>query len=646
MNEANQNEPLANADATIAVDAPRSGRSIFHFLLSDPVARFCAAYLILLVSVALTVDLWVPYPPELGDASVRLSGPSSEHWLGTDELGRDLLSRVLIGTQIAIMAPLIAVSIAFVLGVTVGLAAGYYGSWVDRVAMRSADALQSVPLFLIAFAVVGAFGNSLVLAMAVVGLVLAASYARLARAVSMSVREKSYIDAAKVLGYRDSGIILRHVLPNSISPLVVHTTLLIGATQLIEAALSFVGIGVELGTPSWGSMLKAAPLYQDRQPLMSIVPGLLITATVLACNLLSDSLQRAFSGKTKAKRRRHTARAPAAVPQASASTEASEGPLLSMQNVEISFPRGENEIKVVEDFSLDLKNGDTFGLVGESGSGKSMVLSAIMNLIPGEGRVSSGRMLFDGRDLIRLSASQLSKVRGPDIAVISQDPMAALSPVHTVGKQISEGLRVHYGLSRREAWRESVRWLDKVGVADAARRVNDYPFQFSGGMAQRVMIAAALACRPKLLLADEPTTALDVRVQAQVLNLIDELRQEMKMTLVLVSHDLGVIAETCERIGVMYGGELVETGLTAEVLRAPRHPYTAALLDAMPSIDDRRTRLATIPGSVPAPWQTPPGCRFAPRCAYALPGAEQRRQLLLNGVRCERASNGELELGR
>lgn len=651
-------------DKDSAMDAVVKEPTVGQRLFKDPVAIICLSYLGLLVLVALTIDLWIPYSISEQNVLNRLAGPSPEHWLGTDELGRDLLSRALYGTQVAVKAPLIAVSIALALGVTAGILAGYFGGWWDRIVMRMADVLQSIPLLLIAFAAAGSFGRSLTIALVAVGIVLSASYMRIARAVALSISQKLYVDSARVLGLRSTTILIRYVALNSLSPLIVQTALLVSAALLIEASLSFVGIGTELGTPSWGSMLTSASQYQDRQILLSLVPGILITVTVLACNLIGDSMRDLLFGQRRSRKLAKMIRiSEAARPKTGAiqivgsrsekaraagvaTDSLAPAPLLSVQDLTISFPHQDAEVNVVSDVNFEVEEGETFGLVGESGSGKSMVLAAVMGLLPAGGRVSDGAVEFEGVDHRTLSRRQIASLRGRQIAIISQDPMASLSPVHTIGKQISETMRVHLGYSAKQAWEESAKVLDLVGVPDAKNRLNDYPHQFSGGMAQRVMIAAALACKPKILLADEPTTALDVRIQAQVLQLINSLREEMGMTLIMVSHDLGVIAETCERIAVMYAGEIVETGKTSDVLSSPQHPYTSALLHAMPRNVPRGGQLLTIPGIVPPPWADFSGCRFAPRCAFATESCTTHKQVMINEVRCERTQELELQVIR
>jgi oligopeptide/dipeptide ABC transporter ATP-binding protein len=301
-------------------------------------------------------------------------------------------------------------------------------------------------------------------------------------------------------------------------------------------------------------------------------------------------------------------------------TEAGEGSvLLSVQDLVTVFPTSAGLAIAANGVSLELDAGETLGLVGESGSGKSVTCRSILDLVPQPGRIVSGSVRFRGREVLTLSAKELRRLRGSEISMIFQDPMSSLNPVFTVGDQITEPLRQHRGMGRREARREAARLLDRVGIPAPKQRLRAYPHELSGGMRQRAMIAIAISCRPKLLLADEPTTALDVTIQDQILSLLLELKAEEGMAIVLVSHDLGVIAQTCDRVAVMYAGFVVEQAQTEALFASPKHPYTSALLAALPELalirGDRR--LVPIQGQPPDLVALAPGCPFAPRCAHA-----------------------------
>jgi oligopeptide/dipeptide ABC transporter ATP-binding protein len=302
-----------------------------------------------------------------------------------------------------------------------------------------------------------------------------------------------------------------------------------------------------------------------------------------------------------------------AQPEASTVGLARDRSLLSVEGLAVGF----GATRVLEDVSLHLGEGEVLGVVGESGSGKSMTALAVMGLLPEGGRVAAGRILFEGRDVTRLPEREMLKLRGERVAMIFQEPMTSLNPVFTVGEQIGEVLRFHRGLTRGAARAEAVRLMSLVEIPAAERRVDDYPHQLSGGQRQRVMIAIALACRPKLLIADEPTTALDATVQAGILDLLRGLRRELGMAVLLITHDLGVVSDFADRVAVMYAGRVVETGPAEAIFSRPEHPYTRALLAAIPRLTGMIGALPAIPGTVPPPFALPPGCRFAPRCPHA-----------------------------
>ena len=297
--------------------------------------------------------------------------------------------------------------------------------------------------------------------------------------------------------------------------------------------------------------------------------------------------------------------------------------LLEVKDLQTHFPTRTGLVRAVDGVSFYLQRGELLGLVGESGCGKSMTALSIMRLVAPPGKIVGGEILFEGKDLIKLPESEMRQLRGDDIAMIFQDPMTSLNPVFTVGEQIAEALRLHRKLSRKEARLATIEAMREVSIPDPARRVDDYPHQLSGGMRQRIMIAMALACNPKLLIADEPTTALDVTIQAQILELLDELRRQRELAVLLITHDLGVVAEVADRVAVMYTGRIVEESPVDELFARPKHPYTEGLLRSVPKLTAehviKKERLETIEGTVPRPTDLPPGCHFAPRCRHRMP---------------------------
>ena len=300
-------------------------------------------------------------------------------------------------------------------------------------------------------------------------------------------------------------------------------------------------------------------------------------------------------------------------------------PLLSVEDLNVRFATRRGTVHAVNGITFDIAPGETLGIVGESGCGKSVTSLAILGLLARNGRVESGHVWFAGKDLIRQSDRALRKIRGREIAMIFQDPMSSLNPVLTVGRQIREALETHFDMDRKEAEATAVEALDRVGIPSAKARVKDYPHQFSGGMRQRAMIAMALSCRPRLLIADEPTTALDVTTQAQILDLLRDLQEEFAMAIMLITHDLGVAAQVADDVAVMYLGEVVEFGPATSVLTAPKHPYTQALVRSVPRLGHRgRDRMQAVRGTVPPPYERPSGCRFHPRCDQFMAGACDR----------------------
>jgi oligopeptide/dipeptide ABC transporter ATP-binding protein len=300
--------------------------------------------------------------------------------------------------------------------------------------------------------------------------------------------------------------------------------------------------------------------------------------------------------------------------------EDTQAPLLTIQNLTVSFPTEDGPACAINHLSLSMQRGEILGLVGESGCGKSMTSLAILRLIPSPGSITSGDIVFQGQNLLSLNETLMRKMRGARIALIPQDPLTALNPVHTIGNQIMEVLELHQHLSKKDARRRTIELLDQVRIPNAAERMNDYPHQFSGGMRQRVMIAMGLSCTPALLIADEPTTALDVTVQAQILELLREIRNEHGTGILLITHDLGVVAEMCERVAVMYAGRIVEQADVRNLFLRPSHPYTQGLLNSLPTLT--RSRLEPIEGQPPAITEIPPGCSFAPRCKERMPVCE------------------------
>ena len=575
---------------TALTDTQQKRPAFLARLLAQPSTILALFWVLLLVVVAIFAQYVSPYDPNASSVMRRLQGLSQENLLGTDDLGRDLLSRAMWGARVALLAVTQAVLPAMLVGVPIGLFVAYRGGWWDRVVMRLVEVEQAIPMLLFAFTFIAIFGRGLTNAMLAVSLGFAMSYLRLTRAVVLAERPKAYVQAAEIQGYSTLRILFRHILPNAIGPIAVQTSILAGVAILIEAMLSFLGLGVSTGSPSWGAMLDDARRFQIQQPLLSLVPGAAITLTVLSFNLLGDGFRDAFNSDLIIPKRKKGS-IPAAVarepdvPLTQNSTATSDA-VLALNNVSVEFPSYSGSFqRVVSNISFSIAPGEIYGLVGESGSGKSMTTSAILGQVPKPGRIAGGSIMLAGRQLVGLPERQMSRIRGREIGAVFQDPMMALSPVHKVGDQMIEGLVRHEGISRKQALARAAELLDLVGVTDARNRLDDYPHQFSGGMAQRAMVAAALICKPKLLIADEPTTALDVTVQKQVLELLLQLRGTLGMSVLFITHDLAVVAQLCDRVGVMKLGELVEEGSTAQLFANPEHPYTRQLMLAREMLD-------------------------------------------------------------
>lgn len=603
----------------------RAARNVVGCFRGRPFSIAAAAFLALVVAVAVLAPVVAPYGPLTQNLNAVFQGPSWHHLLGTDNLGRDTFSRIIYAARVALPASAMGVGIAVAVGIPVGLAVGYAGGVWDQLSMRVVDALLALPGLVVAIALLAALGPGLNHAMIALGFLAAPGFARLARGVVLAAREELYVDAARVVGESSRRILWREILPNVAAPLVVQATISFGHMLLAEAGLSFIGLGVQPPQASWGSMLTLAESQVYHDAFLAVPPGLALLLTVLSINVVGDTLRsglvlsRLGDAPLMAGRR-----APAGVnrPRPALETEpVPEDALLSVRGLTVGVQTAAGPLTLVDAVGFDVRPGEVLGVVGESGCGKSLTALAIMGLLPAGVSVTGGSARFGGQELIGLGERDLDRLRGRRLSMIFQDPGASLDPAFKVLDQVAEPLRVHQGLSRRDAYRRAVELLDRVHIPDAARRAHYYPHQLSGGQAQRVMIAAALACNPDLLIADEPTTALDVTVQGQILDLLAELQQDTGMAVIIVTHDLGVVADVCQRVAVMYAGQVVESSPVERLFASPAHPYTEALLRTLPDPERPVARLAQISGQVPDPSHWPEdACRFAPRCVYAAPG--------------------------
>lgn len=579
-------------------------------LIGSPAAVFAVVWTTIVVVLAVGGGHLAPHDPQAQNFSLSLTGPGPGHWLGTDQLGRDTLSRLIAGTRSTVLTALESTAVAAVLGSTVGVLLGFFGRWADRLAMRVVDLVMAVPGVLVAFAVLAIFGNRLTVAMLAVGVTLAPAFVRLARGRVLAVRSEPYVEAATVGGLPRWRILLHHVVPATTGPLVVQTALVLGHSILIQAALNYIGLGAPPPAVTWGSMLSDAVGLAGQQWFVPIPPGLVIVLTVLTANLLGDALRDVLHPESRPARTRRTGVTP---PAASTDEPVDPDTAVLVRGLTVTL----SDARICDGVDLQVRTGEIVGLVGESGCGKTTLGLSLLGLLDAELRVTADRLHATGLDLLGLRDEQWRQVRGRRMAMVFQEPQANLHPAHRIGDQLADALHHQAGLDRRAARARAVELLAEAEVPDPERVARSYPHELSGGLAQRAMIALALSCDPAVLLADEPTTALDVTVQADILRLLARLRVERGLSIVFITHDLAVAAQLCDRVVVMYAGQIVESADAVTLFARPRHPYTRALIDAVPRLHTPQPRLATIRGRVPAPRAWSPGCRFRSRCPYA-----------------------------
>jgi len=606
--------PLDAADQVADTEPvpPVQRRRRLPGFLRSPGGVFGTVWLLFMLIGSLTAALWIPYPVDEQDLAHRLEGPSGAHWLGTDPLGRDILSRIFAAGTLPLLSSLLMLVVAFGIGLPLALIAAERGRKVERVISRLTEVLMALPLIILLLAVIGVIGTKIYWVMAILGVLISAAVYRIMLGVAQSVRQRLYVDAARVNGLGSLRVNLLHVLPSMATVAAVQAAQLFGIGLLINAGLAFLGFGPAEPKPSWGFMIQDASKHIFDTPWLMVPTGLVLAITVVAANELADAI--ATKGKRERPRRRIRRRA-TAVPVDS--TPADPSAVLEVRDLSIAVDDGP---ALVTGVSFALRPGTVLGLVGESGCGKTMTARSLMGLLPDGVGISTGSILWQGRELVGLSETRLNEVRGREIAMISQEPMVALDPMFSVAYQLVQPIRRFRDVGRGEARQIAAGLLRQVGIVDAERVLKSYPHQLSGGMAQRVCIALALTGEPQLLIADEPTTALDVTVQAEILSLLRALVRDSGLSVIIVSHDLGVVADICDDVAVMYAGEVVESGTAAAVLDDPSHPYTMALLGANPHVPEGEPvplRLASIAGTVPAPGSWPTGCRFATRCQFA-----------------------------
>ncbi|GGS54555.1 dipeptide/oligopeptide/nickel ABC transporter permease/ATP-binding protein [Actinokineospora fastidiosa] len=569
--------------------APRRAKPVRRFL-RNPQAVISALVLGVVGGAVLLAPL-LSTDPGAAELSKAFAGAEPGHPLGFDSAGRDVWSRLLHGGRNTLGGALIALAVALSIGVPSGLVAGYYGKWFDAVANWAGNFVMALPAMVVLLASRAILGPTMWVLMVVLGVLVAPSFFRLVRGIVATVRGELYVDAARVSGLRDRRIIARHVLIVVRAPIIIQIALVAGIAISLQAGLEFLGIGSG-DLPTWGAMLNEAFQNVQRSPLFMLWPGLALGITSAALVLLASALRDVLEdGGTPPPRPRAARRARVSAPTTSDSAGA-RAALLSVRDLAVSYGSGASAVDVVRGVDIDVAEGEVVGLVGQSGSGKSQTAFSVLGILPEGGRVSRGSILIAGTEVVGLPEKRYRALRGGVVAYVPQEPMTNLDPAFTVGGQLVEPMRLRLGLSRKAAAERALELLRQVEIADPRRVFDAYPHEISGGMAQRVLIAGAMSCDPKLLIADEPTTALDVTVQAEVLELLRRLQAERGLGVLLVTHDLGVVADLCDRVAVMNAGRIVETGRTAQVLTRPQDPYTRTLIEAV--LDDAPARPAWV----------------------------------------------------
>jgi peptide/nickel transport system permease protein len=580
--------------------------------------------LLAIILVALFAPVIAPYDPYTSEnISSRdiYQPPSPLHPFGTDDAGKDELSLFVYGSRVSLTVGFFASFIAIAIGGSIGISAGFFGGKTETVLMRFNDIMLVIPDLALMVVIIALTKPSLWNIILVIGLLGWTFTSRVVRSQTLSVKSKKYVLRARAIGAGSWHIVRSHILPLVLPLLIVNAVLVISTSILNESALSFLGLG-DPTLISWGQMLN----YAFARGAMSsgawwalVVPGFGIIWVVLALTLLGQGLEQVFNPRLET--HHLTARKKTIIPKSAAAlggAELSPQLLLTVRNLSIDYKISDiSAARAVDNVSFTLKKGEMLGLVGESGCGKTTLMLGLLRLLPAAGSIVAGNIDFDGHDLMSLTEDEMMDVRWKGISIIFQGAMNALNPVRTVGDQVAEAIRQHDSIISSESLNSRVvELLDLVGISPD--RKEDFPHQYSGGMRQRAMIAMALACDPQIVIADEPTTALDVMIQAQILELLSSLRERLGLSIIFVTHDLGVVAEMCDSVLVMYGGILAEYAPVDQVYNSPQHPYTRELLKAFPDLANPEKKLSSIPGYPPRLDNLPAGCRFAPRCTLSM----------------------------
>ncbi len=581
-------------------------------MLRNPFGLIALIVLAIIVLAAICAPLLTSQNPNTASVTNILLPAGGGHLLGTDGAGRDVFARLLYGARYTLAGALLATVVAAILGITSGLVAGYYGKWFESTSSWITNVLMALPGIVVLLAARAVLGPSLWTVMIIFGILLAPAFYRLVVAAVSGVRHELFVDAARVSGVSDLRIIARHILTVVRAPIIIQASIVAGIAIAIQAGLDFLGLG-DPTIPTWGNMLNDGFSNMYRDPQLVLWPAIAIALTCIALTLFANALRDELERSSRPRRRRRAqAGRVASGTVASGSTTAADpvtpasetivheepeaaglATLLRVEGLAVGYPQADGSVtRVVDDVSLDVRRGEVHGLIGESGSGKTQTAWSILRLLPPGGQILAGSIQLDGEELTTAANSTMRAIRGERIAYIPQEPMSNLDPSFTIGSQLTEPMRLKLGLSRAEAKTKALDLLARVGIPDPERTFASYPHELSGGMAQRVLIAGAVSCNPSLIIADEPTTALDVTIQAEILDLLRELQKVFGMAVLIVTHNFGVVADLCDRVSVMQSGRIVETGPAREIFADPRHPYTRSLFAAILEEDHARAPYA------------------------------------------------------
>ena len=565
--------------------------SVLRRVVRNPLGVLALVVLAIIVLAAVFGPMVAPFDENFANIDRMLAPAGGEHLLGTDSAGRDVWSRLLFGARLTLLSALLCAAVAIACGLPTGLVAGYYGGWFDSVPNWVANLLMSLPGIIVLLSVRAAFGPSVWVTMIVFGVLISPGYFRLTRTAVQSVRGELYVDAARVAGLSDVRIIGRHIMSVVRAPLIIQTAMVAGVAIAVQSGLEFLGLG-DPQQATWGVMLSDGFENIYVAPSLLVWPALAIGLTTAAFVLLGNAVRDALEDRRevpKATQVEVAEEAPAepAGDIAASAPSSGEKHLLEVSHLSLGYPGADGGVTlVVDDVSFHVDRGEVLAIVGESGSGKTQTAFSVLGLLPEAARIVGGSIRFDGMSTVEpgdqvVAQARLTPLRGRRISYIPQEPMSNLDPAFTIGYQLVRPMVRVLGISKAEARTRALDLLGRVGIPDPRRTFAAYPHEVSGGMAQRVLIAGAVSCEPDLVIADEPTTALDVTVQAEVLDLLREMQAELGVAIVLVTHDFGVVADLADRVAVMQNGRIVEDGPVREVLRSPRDSYTQTLLGSM-----------------------------------------------------------------